>query len=194
MLNIVLFGPPGAGKGTQSHKLIEKYKLVHLSTGDILRSEIAAGTALGMEAKQLMDKGILVPDVVVIGMIRSKLEQNKNANGFIFDGFPRTEAQAKALDDLLNELKTSISVMLALKVDDEELIKRILHRGQDSGRADDTDALIIRKRIEEYNAKTAPLANYYNAQKKFVPVYGSGTVEEIFSKLCGEVEKINKQQ
>ena len=192
MLNIILFGPPGAGKGTQSNKLIAKYKLVHLSTGDILRSEIADGTALGLEAKKLMDKGILVPDAVVIGMIRSKLEQNKNANGFIFDGFPRTEAQAKALDDLLSELKTSISVMLALKVDDEELIKRILHRGQNSGRADDSDAAVIGKRIEEYNAKTAPLANYYTAQDKFVPVYGSGTVEEIFSKLSSEIDKLKK--
>ena len=190
MLNIVLFGPPGAGKGTQSNKLIEKYKLVHLSTGDILRSEIANGTALGLEAKKIMDQGILVPDAVVIGMIRSKLEQNKEAKGFIFDGFPRTEAQAKALDDLLTDLKTSISVMLALKVDDEELIKRILHRGEDSGRTDDSDPAIIRKRIEEYNAKTAPLANYYNAQNKFVPVYGLGTVDEIFSKLSGEIDKL----
>lgn len=192
MLNIVLFGPPGAGKGTQSNKLIDKYKLVHLSTGDILRSEIANGTALGLEAKKLMDKGILVPDSVVIGMIRSKLEQNKDAKGFIFDGFPRTEAQAKALDDLLTELKTSISVMLALKVDDEELIKRILHRGENSGRADDSDPTVIRKRIEEYNAKTAPLADYYSVQKKFVPVYGLGTVEEIFSKLNSEIDKLNK--
>jgi len=191
MLNIVLFGPPGAGKGTQSENLIEKYKLVHLSTGDILRSEIANGTALGLEAKKLMDQGLLVPDAVVIGMIRSKLEQNKTSNGFIFDGFPRTEAQAKALDDLLTELKTSISVMLALKVDDEELIKRILHRGENSGRSDDNDPAIIRKRIEEYNAKTAPLANYYSAQNKFVPVYGLGSVEEIFVKLSAEVDKLN---
>ena len=192
MLNIVLFGPPGAGKGTQSEKLIDIFKLVHLSTGDILRSEIANGTALGLEAKKLMDQGLLVPDAVVIGMIRSKLEQNKTANGFIFDGFPRTEAQAKALDDLLTDLKTSISVMLALKVDDEELIKRILHRGENSGRSDDNDPVIIRKRIEEYNAKTAPLANYYTAQNKFVPVYGLGTVEEIFHKLSAEVDKLNK--
>ncbi len=190
MLNIVLFGPPGAGKGTQSTKLIEKHQLVHLSTGDILRNEIANATALGMEAKKLMDQGLLVPDAVVIGMIRSKLEQNKTANGFIFDGFPRTEAQAKALDELLTELKTSISVMLALKVDDEELIKRILHRGKDSGRSDDSDPAIIRKRIEEYNAKTAPLANYYSAQNKFVPVYGLGTVDEIFTQLNSEIDNL----
>ena len=192
MLNIVLFGPPGAGKGTQSTKLIEKYQLMHLSTGDILRSEIASGTSLGLEAKKIMDLGILVPDAVVIGMIRSKLEQNKDAKGFIFDGFPRTEAQAKALDDLLTELKTSITVMLALKVDDEELIKRILHRGVDSGRTDDSDPAIIRKRIEVYNAKTAPLANYYNIQNKFVPVYGLGTVDEIFTKLSTEINTLNK--
>ncbi len=190
MLNIVLFGPPGAGKGTQSTKLIEKHQLVHLSTGDILRSEIANATALGMEAKKLMDQGLLVPDAVVIGMIKSKLEQNKSANGFIFDGFPRTEAQAKALDELLTELKTSITVMLALKVDDEELIKRILHRGKDSGRSDDSDPAIIRKRIEEYNAKTAPLANYYSAQNKFVPVYGLGTVDEIFTQLNSEIDNL----
>jgi adenylate kinase len=190
MLNIVLFGPPGAGKGTQSTKLIEKYQLIHLSTGDILRSEIANGTALGLEAKKLMDQGLLVPDAVVIGMIRSKLESNKDANGFIFDGFPRTEAQAKALDDLLTDLNTSISVMLALKVEDEELIKRILNRGVDSGRSDDSDPAIIRKRIEEYNAKTAPLANYYSAQNKFVPVYGLGTVDEIFSQLSSEIDKL----
>lgn len=194
MLNIVLFGPPGAGKGTQSENLIEKYKLVHLSTGDILRSEIVNGTTLGLEAKKLMDQGLLVPDAVVIGMIRSKLEQNKTANGFIFDGFPRTETQAQALDDLLTELKTSINVMLALKVDDEELIKRILHRGQKSGRSDDNDPSIIRKRIEEYNAKTAPLANYYSTQNKFVPVYGLGTEEEIFSKLSSEVDKLSSSK
>ena len=192
MLNIVLFGPPGAGKGTQSTKLIEKYQLMHLSTGDILRSEIVNGTSLGLEAKKIMDQGILVPDAVVIEMIRSKLEQNKDAKGFIFDGFPRTEAQAKALDNLLTELKTSITVMLALKVDDEELIKRILHRGVDSGRTDDSDPAIIRKRIEVYNAKTAPLANYYNTQNKFVPVYGLGTVDEIFTKLSTEINTLNK--
>src|SRR5688572_5226754 len=139
MLNIVLFGPPGAGKGTQSAKLIEKYKLVHLSTGDILRGEIAAGTALGMEAKKLMDQGILVPDEVVIGMINTKLDKNTGAKGFIFDGFPRTAAQARALDVLLESRGTSITMMLALEVDNEELTKRILLRGKESGRADDQD-------------------------------------------------------
>src|ERR1035437_1650608 len=137
MLNIVLFGPPGAGKGTQSEKLIAKYHLVHLSTGDILRGEIAAGTKLGLEAKKLMDAGLLVPDEVVIGMINSKLDQNKDSKGFIFDGFPRTTAQAQALDKLLTEKNTAITLMLALEVDDEELTKRLLLRGKASGRADD---------------------------------------------------------
>ncbi len=190
MLNLVLFGPPGAGKGTQSARLIEKYHLVHLSTGDILRGEIAQGTPLGLEAKKLMDQGILVPDEVVIGMIRNKLDSNVDALGFIFDGFPRTQAQAAALDSLLAEKGTSISRMLALNVEDEELIRRILGRGKDSGRADDSDAVIIRKRIEEYNAKTAPLINYYKAQHKFTEITGKGSVDEIFSKLCDAIESL----
>jgi adenylate kinase len=187
MLNIVLFGPPGAGKGTQSEKLIAAYHLVHLSTGDLLRSEIAAGTELGLEAKKLMDAGILVPDEVVIGMIRSKLDQNKYANGFIFDGFPRTTAQAEALDKLLAEKDRSITMMLALEVSDEELTKRLLLRGQESGRPDDKNEDIIRKRIQEYNNKTAPLRDYYAAQNKFKSVHGMGTIEEIFDALCAAI-------
>ena len=188
MLNIVLFGPPGAGKGTQSEKLIDKYELVHLSTGDILRGEIAAGTALGLEAKKLMDAGSLVPDEVVIGMISSKLDQNKNAKGFIFDGFPRTAAQAETLDKLLKDKNTSITKMLALEVSNDELTKRLLIRGKNSGRADDQNEDIIRNRINEYNNKTAPLKNYYSAQGKFQSIQGIGTVDEIFENLCKNID------
>ena len=190
MLNIVLFGPPGCGKGTQSAKLIEKYKLVHLSTGDILRHEIANKTSLGLEAKKIMDQGILVPDEVVIGMISAKLDANKNANGFIFDGFPRTQAQAAALDKLLSEKGTLIKGMIALDVDYVELVRRILHRGKDSGRADDKDPVIIGKRVDEYNNKTAPLIEYYKTQNKFHPVKGNGTIEEIFLKLCEVIDNL----
>ena len=189
MLNIVLFGPPGAGKGTQSDKLIAKNKLVHLSTGDILRSEIANGTALGLEAKKLMDQGLLVPDAVVIGMIESKVDANKSAKGFIFDGFPRTTAQAEALDKLLASKGTSINMMLALEVPKDELIKRLLNRGKDSGRADDQNEAVIEKRINEYNSKTAPLKEYYTKQNKFFGVKGVGSVEEIFDALCKVIEK-----
>jgi len=190
MLNLVLFGPPGAGKGTQSNLLIEKYNLVHLSTGDILRGEITAGTALGMEAKTLMDRGDLVPDEVVIGMISSKLDNNPSSNGFIFDGFPRTSAQAVALDNLLEEKRTSISAMISLKVEDEELIKRLLSRGEKSGRADDQDESIIANRINEYNTKTAPLKEYYSAQNKLSEIKGNGTVEDIAEKLNDVIDTL----
>jgi adenylate kinase len=188
MLNIVLFGPPGAGKGTQSKKLIDKYHLVHLSTGDILRGEVEQGTYLGLEAKQLMDQGILVPDHIVIGMIRSKLDYNKHANGFIFDGFPRTTAQAEALDKLLSERNTSIHMMLALEVEKEELLKRLVGRASESDRTDDKDPAIHRKRIEVYNKETAPLKEYYAAQGKYYSVYGVGSVDEIFDELCSVID------
>jgi adenylate kinase len=187
MLNIVLFGPPGAGKGTQSQKLIEKYGLTHLSTGDILRSEIARGTALGMEAKQLMDRGDLVGDDIVIGMIEAKIDADPHAKGFIFDGFPRTQAQAVALDDLLQKKGTAISAMLALEVDNEELIKRLLLRGKESGRADDQNEEIIRNRVNEYNNKTLPLKKYYSEQAKFHSINGIGTVDAIFNELCERI-------
>ncbi len=188
MLNLVLFGPPGAGKGTQSEKLIEKYKLVHLSTGDILRSEITQGTALGLEAKKLMDQGTLVPDQVVIGMISNKLDSNKDARGFIFDGFPRTVAQAEALDELLKSKSSSISGMVALEVNNLELEKRLLLRGKESGRPDDANPEVIRKRIVEYNSKTAPVANYYKDQNKFSSINGIGTIDEIFDSICKVVD------
>src|SRR5512145_2463989 len=182
MLNILLFGPPGAGKGTQAVSLIEKYKLIHLSTGDILRGELAAKSPLGLEAKKYMDKGELVSDEVVIGMIEVKLDQNKNANGFIFDGFPRTTAQATALDNLLKKKNTSISVMLALQVEKEELVKRLMGRGKVSGRADDQDLSIIENRIAVYNRETSPVIDYYQAQAKFSAVNGMGTIDEIFDR------------
>lgn len=187
MLNIVLFGPPGAGKGTQSEKLIEKYGLIHLSTGDLLRNEIAKQTPLGLEAKQLMDKGDLVGDSIVIGMIESKLDSNPDANGFIFDGFPRTQAQAIALDDLLQKKGTAISAMLALEVDNEELIKRLLLRGKESGRPDDQNESIIRNRVNEYNTKTLPLKNFYSEQSKFHSIDGIGSINQIFNDLVQRI-------
>lgn len=189
MFNIILFGPPGSGKGTQSEKLIEAYGLIHLSTGDILRREIAAATALGLEAKSLMDKGVLVPDEVVVGMISSALDNNPQAKGFLFDGFPRTEAQSVALDKLLAEKHTEIGVVLALEVGREELVKRLLQRGLTSGRADDTNEEIISNRIVEYQTKTTVVANYYSKFDKVVHVKGEGSVDDIFSSLCSEIDK-----
>lgn len=183
MLNLVLFGPPGAGKGTQSNLLIKRYNLVHLSTGDILREEIEIGTALGLEAKSLMDKGDLVPDEVVISMISSKLDNNPSVNGFIFDGFPRTVAQATALDNLLVKKETTIAAMLSLKVTDMELIRRLLERGKNSGRSDDQNEEIIANRIREYNNKTAPLKEFYASQNKLSEIEGIGSIEDIAHKL-----------
>jgi adenylate kinase len=189
MFNIILFGPPGSGKGTQSQRLIDKYGLKHLSTGDLLRSEIALQTPLGIEAKNFIDKGQLVPDEVVIGMISTALDTNPDAKGFLFDGFPRTDAQAEALDKLLQLKKTSIAVMLALDVSEDELIKRLLNRGQTSGRTDDVDEAIIRSRIQEYENKTRPVADYYKAFDKVVHIKGEGSVDEIFKLLCKEIDK-----
>jgi adenylate kinase len=190
MLNIVLFGPPGAGKGTQSEKLIEKYQLVHLSTGDILRSELKAQSVLGLEAKKFMDKGELVPDSVVIGMIEGKLDSNKNARGFIFDGFPRTTSQAEALDNLLATKHSPITVMLALEVQHEELVKRLLNRGKDSGRADDQNPDIIENRIAVYHKETSPVIKHYDAQKKFRSIDGIGSIDDIFNRLCSIIDKV----
>ena len=188
MLNLVLFGPPGAGKGTQSQKLIEKYGLIHLSTGDLLRGEISQGTTLGLEAKKLMDEGALVPDAVVIGMISNKLDANKEAKGFIFDGFPRTVAQAEALDNLLESKQSAISGMIALQVNDVELEQRLLLRGKDSGRPDDANPEVIRKRIKEYNDKTAPVADFYQAQGKFKSINGIGSIDEIFGSITSIIQ------
>jgi adenylate kinase len=189
MLNLVLFGPPGAGKGTQSEKLIYKYKLVHLSTGDLLRSQIAAGTELGLRAKQLMDQGLLVPDEVVIGMIEHKLQENQSAAGFIFDGFPRTVPQAVALDELLAQHGTKINVMVALIVDSEELTRRLLLRGQTSGRPDDQNEDLIRRRVKEYNDKTTPVADYYSQQSKLASINGIGQIDNIFEEICHKIDE-----
>ncbi|MEO7961042.1 MAG: adenylate kinase [Ginsengibacter sp.] len=184
----MLFGPPGSGKGTQSEKLIAKYHLKHLSTGDLLRSEISRKTPLGLEAKKFMDKGQLVPDEVVIGMISFALDDNPKAAGFLFDGFPRTSAQAEALDRLLELKHTSINVMLALTVSEEELVNRLVKRGETSGRTDDNNEQVIRTRIIEYNNKTTPVAEYYNKANKVILVKGEGTVEEIFLALTKEID------
>jgi adenylate kinase len=177
MFNLILFGPPGSGKGTQSEKLIAKYGLIHLSTGDLLRKEIEAQTSLGIAAKTIMDKGQLVPDEVVIGMISSALDNNPDAAGFLFDGFPRTVAQAEALDGLLGLKDMEINVMLALQVSEEELVKRLIKRGQTSGRSDDTNEEIIRARITEYENKTSVVADYYNKFGKVVMIKGEGTID-----------------
>ncbi|OJY81505.1 MAG: adenylate kinase [Sphingobacteriales bacterium 40-81] len=188
MFNLILFGPPGSGKGTQSEKLISKYGLKHLSTGDLLRSEIAAQTPLGLEAKSFMDKGQLVPDEVVIGMISSALDSNPNAKGFLFDGFPRTEAQAEALDKLLKLKKTAIHLMVALDVAEAELIRRLLGRGKTSGRSDDTNEGVIKARIAEYHKKTTPVADYYTKFDKVKHIKGEGTVDEIFEAISKEID------
>ncbi len=189
MFNIILFGPPGSGKGTQSEKLIAAYGLKHLSTGDLLRSEIANKTPLGLEAKAVMDKGQLVPDEVVVGMISSALDNNPQAKGFLFDGFPRTEAQSIALDKLLKLKNTSIGVVLALDVSEEELVKRLLNRGLTSGRSDDTNESVIRARIAEYKSKTTVVANYYAQFNKVVPIPGEGSVDDIFTSLSQEIDR-----
>jgi adenylate kinase len=189
MLNIVLFGAPGAGKGTQSQKLIDKYNLLHLSTGDIFRKHLSEGTELGKEARQYMDAGKLVPDAVVINMVRDKIESNQGVNGFIFDGFPRTVPQAQALDQMLQELGLDISCMVALDVPEEELKRRIAERGKVSGRADDQDPEKINTRIQVYRDETLPVAEYYKKQNKFIGVHGVGSIDEIFDAICTKVEE-----
>jgi len=188
MFNLILFGPPGSGKGTQSERLIEKYGLIHLSTGNLLREEINNRSQLGLEAKSFMDQGQLVPDAVVIGMIRSALEGNSGSKGFLFDGFPRTVAQAQALDKLLEEKNTEIAAVLALGVSEEELVERLLNRGKTSGRSDDTNEVIIRARIIEYENKTAAVAKYYEAFNKVVRIQGEGSIDDIFDLLCKHID------
>lgn len=190
MTNLVLFGPPGAGKGTQANFLKEKYNLVHISTGDVFRYNIKNETALGMLAKSFMDKGELVPDQVTIDMLNAEVEKNADANGFIFDGFPRTSAQAQALEDLMLTKDSAINAMIALEVDDEVLVQRLLERGKTSGRSDDADESIIRNRIKEYYDKTAILKNFYSAQDKYFGVDGVGSIEEITERLSNVIDKL----
>jgi adenylate kinase len=188
MFNLILFGPPGSGKGTQSEKLIDKYGWIHLSTGNLLREEIANQTQLGLEAKNFIDKGQLVPDAVVIGMIRSALDANPQAKGFLFDGFPRTVAQSEALDELLREKGSEITLVLALEVSREELVQRLLNRGKTSGRSDDTNEDTIRARQIEYENKTAAVADYYSRFGKVAKVKGEGSIDEIFQSLARQIE------
>lgn len=190
MLNIILFGPPGSGKGTQAAKLVEQYGLVHVSTGDLLRSEITNQTALGLEAKKFMDQGNLVPDEVVIGMIDNTLGENKDSKGLILDGFPRTVAQAEALNGVLAKHATSISTVLALQVSDDELKARLLNRGKDSGRADDQDPAIIENRIKVYKEQTSVVGDFYAKADKFVEILGEGDIEEIFARLTAQIESV----
>lgn len=190
MTNIVLFGPPGAGKGTQANYLKDKYDLVHISTGDVFRYNIKNETALGMLAKSYMDKGELVPDEVTIDMLNAEVEKNADAKGFIFDGFPRTNAQAEALDVLMSSKDSQINAMVALEVDDEVLVGRLLERGKTSGRADDADESIIRNRIKEYYSKTAILKDYYTAQDKYFGVDGVGSIEAITVRLSSVLDKL----
>jgi adenylate kinase len=187
MFNLILFGPPGSGKGTQSDKLVEEYGLVHLSTGNLLRKEMADKTPLGVKARTFIDKGQLVPDEVVIGMVDSYFDQHKDARGFLFDGYPRTVAQAAALDSLLEKKNTSIGMVLFLQVNEEELIRRLVHRGKTSGRSDDMDENIQRKRQEVYREETLPVAGYYKKQEKVVDIKGTGSVQDIFSSLCDAI-------
>ncbi len=187
MFNLVLFGPPGSGKGTQSNNIIEQFNLIHISTGDILRKEVSTGTPLGLEAKKFMDAGSLVPDEVVIGMIGSKLDEQDDAAGYIFDGFPRTVAQAEALDKLLAFKKAPINLVLSLVVPEEELISRLVQRGTVSGRSDDNEET-ARKRYTEYLTKTAAVAGYYGDQEKLVELEGVGTIDEIFHKISNAIQ------
>jgi len=191
MLNIVLFGPPGAGKGTQSERLIHKYGLIHLSTGDIFRANIKGETELGKLAKSYMDQGSLVPDEVTINMLRTEVLKHPDANGFIFDGFPRTNAQAQALDTFLATLNSAISIMLALEVEEAELRTRLLLRGQNSGRPDDVNPEVIQKRIDVYNNETKPVKDFYQAQNKFVSINGIGEIDEISNRLYTAIDALN---
>lgn len=188
MINLVLFGKPGAGKGTQAEFLKSKYQLFHISTGDLFRHHISNKTDLGTLAQSYMDKGDLVPDQVTIDMLKDAVENNPDAKGFIFDGFPRTTKQAEALDAFLSEKSMQISATLALEADDDVLVERLINRGKTSGRTDDQDEEKIRNRFDEYNNKTAPLRAFYDAQGKFHSVDGIGSIDEITERLTSLID------
>ncbi len=190
MINLVLFGPPGSGKGTQAAKLVERYHLIHISTGDLFRYEMSHNTPLGRLAKDYLAQGQLVPDTVTIGMLKNKVEAHPEAKGFIFDGFPRTIPQAEALDKLLDEMGTRVSGLIALDVDEEEITRRILERGKTSGRTDDNDERIVRNRIKVYKSETSQVFGYYAAQGKSHSIEGVGSIAEIFERLCATVDSI----
>lgn len=189
MLNIILFGPPGSGKGTQAEKMIEKYGILHISTGDLFRYEMGNNTPLGLKAKEYMAKGELVPDEVTIGMLKNKVNANPDAQGIIFDGFPRTIPQAEALDAFLIEKNTEVTLLLALDVPEDELTKRLLKRGESSGRADDRDESIIKNRIQVYKSETSQVFDYYNQVGKSVSIHGVGTIDEIFESISEAIDQ-----
>lgn len=189
MVNFLIFGPPGSGKGTQSVQLAEKFNLLHLSTGDMLRAEIAAGTELGKKMSQIMSKGELVPDEVVIEMIANKIDSSKGQAGFLFDGFPRTVAQTVSLEKMLNDRGMKIDRMLVLDVDHDELVKRLIARAEVSGRPDDKDPKVIENRIDVYREKTEPIIDYCRKKGIYTPVNGVGTIDDIFNRLSVEVKK-----
>lgn len=189
MINLILFGPPGSGKGTQAFKIAEKYNLVHISTGDLFRYEIGNNTELGKEASSYMVKGELVPDSITIGMLNNKMQMHPEASGFIFDGFPRNISQAKALDELMNESDLKIDLLISLHVDEDEIVKRILSRGATSGRSDDNDQDIIRNRILVYKNETTPVYDYYLEKKISKTINGIGSIDEIFEQICQTIDK-----
>jgi adenylate kinase len=192
MLNLILFGPPGSGKGTQAEYLVRKYRLVHISTGDLFRYELSNNTPLGQEARGYMDKGQLVPDSVTIKMLQNKVEKHPEAKGFIFDGFPRTIAQAEALDTFLKTKQTKIAALVALDVPEQEIVTRILLRGKNSGRADDNNEEIIRNRFQVYQSETMPVFDFYAKQKVSYSVNGVGTLLAIFRRLCKVINPLAK--
>lgn len=190
MKYFILFGPPGAGKGTQAAKMKEKYSLRHISTGDLLRKEIAEETELGKMAKSLTDNGNLVPDEIVIGMIRNVLDSDRTAKGFLLDGFPRTEAQAVALDRMLKERGSEVTSVLSLMIDDDEVVRRIKKRAEIENRADDADEATIRNRVRTYHEKTEPVINHYKSTGKYNEVNGTGSIEDVFGTLCGIIDRL----